>query len=59
MALNTMIECMGNPRAADFNTTHFTQYRADRLAGKFTRASIGSGRKQGEDAKPVSQYTES
>lgn len=56
-ALNAMIECMGDPRAADFNTTHFAQYRADRLAGKFTRGTIGSGRKKGEDAKPVSANT--
>nr|WP_313403214.1 tyrosine-type recombinase/integrase [Pseudomonas sp.] len=56
-ALESMAERMGDPRAADFNTNHFTQYRADRLAGKFTRATIGSGRKKGEDAKPVSANT--
>lgn len=56
-ALQAMAERMGDPRAADFSTTHFTQYRADRLAGKFARASVGSGRKKGEEAKPVSANT--
>lgn len=56
-ALEAMAERMGDPRAADFNTNHFSQYRADRLAGKFTRSTIGSGRKKGEDAKPVSANT--
>ncbi|MBW6123293.1 phage integrase [Pseudomonas aeruginosa] len=56
-ALVAMAERMGDPRAADFTTTHFTQYRADRLAGKFARETIGSGRKKGEDPKPVSANT--
>lgn len=56
-ALNSMIECMGNPYVSDFNTNHFTQYRAERLAGKFTRTAIGSGKKKGEEAKPVSANT--
>lgn len=39
------------------STSHFTPYRADRLAGKFVRSTIGSGRKKGEKAKPVSANT--
>lgn len=56
-ALLAMAERMGDPRAADFNTSHFTQYRADRLAGKHGRTAPGNGRKKGEDAKPVSANT--
>lgn len=56
-ALNAMAERMGNPCAADFTTMHFTKYRAERLAGKFTRETIGSGRKQGGEAKAVSANT--
>lgn len=56
-SLNSMAECMGDPFAADFNTTHFAAYRADRLAGKFSRKLIGSGRKRGEEAKPVCANT--
>lgn len=56
-ALVSMADRMGDPRAADFSTTHFTQYRADRLAGKYGRESAGSGRKKGEQAKPVSANT--
>ncbi len=39
--------------AEDFTTTHFTKYRTDRLAGKFNREKAGSGRKKGEEAKPL------
>ncbi|MEJ1226521.1 tyrosine-type recombinase/integrase [Pseudomonas sp. CCNWLW56] len=56
-ALIAMAERMGNPFAADFNTTHFAQYRAERLEGKHGRAAPGSGRKKGEKAKPVSANT--
>lgn len=56
-ALNSMADRMGDPYAADFTTTHFTQYRADRLAGKFTRETIGSGKKKGGEAKAVSANT--
>ena len=52
-----MAERMGDPCAADFSTSHFTTYRADRLAGKYNREKIGSGRKKGEEAKPVSANT--
>jgi integrase len=56
-ALDSMAERMGNPFAVDLNTSHFTTYRAERLAGKFARTTIGSGRKKGEDAKPVGANT--
>lgn len=56
-ALNSMAERMGNPRATDFTTAHFTQYRSDRLAGKYSRTTIGSGRKKGDEARPVSPNT--
>ncbi|WP_313025588.1 phage integrase [Pseudomonas lopnurensis] len=56
-ALQAMATRMGDPRASDFTTSHFTQYRADRLAGKFGRETAGSGRKKGEKAKPVSANT--
>ncbi len=56
-ALQAMAERMGNPRASDFNTAHFTQYRADRLAGKWGRETYGNGRKKGEDAKAVKPST--
>lgn len=56
-ALVAMAERMGDPRAAEFNTSHFTQYRADRLAGKHGRTAPGNGRKKGEEAKPVSANT--
>ncbi|UIP32548.1 tyrosine-type recombinase/integrase [Stutzerimonas kunmingensis] len=56
-ALQAMATRMGNPRASDFTTSHFTQYRADRLAGKYGRETAGSGRKKGEKAKPVSANT--
>ncbi|MDD2101243.1 phage integrase [Pseudomonas putida] len=56
-ALQSMAERMGDPCAADFSTSHFTTYRADRLAGKYNREKIGSGRKKGEEAKPVSANT--
>lgn len=56
-ALDSMAERMGDPFASEFNTSHFSTYRAERLAGKFTRETIGSGRKKGEEAKPVSANT--
>ena len=56
-ALESMAERMGDPYAVDLTTSHFTTYRAERLAGKFCRVSVGSGRKKGEDAKPVSANT--
>lgn len=56
-ALVAMAERMGNPFATDFNTTHFSQYRAERLEGKHGRSTAGSGRKKGEKAKPVSANT--
>ena len=56
-ALNSMAECMGNPLASDFNTNHFSQYRADRLAGKFGRTTAGNGKTKDGDAKPVSANT--
>lgn len=56
-ALIAMAERMGDPRASDFNATHFSQYRAERLAGKHGRATAGSGRKKGAEAKPVSANT--
>ncbi|WP_248798040.1 tyrosine-type recombinase/integrase [Pseudomonas sp. MWU13-2105] len=48
---------MGNPLASDFNTNHFSQYRADRLAGKFGRTTAGNGKTKDGDAKPVSANT--
>lgn len=56
-SLESMAECMGDPCAADFSTTHFAAYRADRLSGKFSRKHIGSGRKKGEAARPVCANT--
>lgn len=56
-ALESMAERMGDPLACEFNTAHFSTYRAERLAGKFTRETIGSGRKKGEEAKPVGANT--
>lgn len=56
-ALESMAERMGDPCAADLTTSHFTTYRGERLAGKFCRVSIGSGRKKGEEAKPVCANT--
>jgi site-specific recombinase XerD len=52
-----MAERMGDPLATDFTTAHFTTYRTDRLAGKFNREKIGSGRKKGEAARPPSPNT--
>ncbi|HCE6465899.1 TPA: tyrosine-type recombinase/integrase [Pseudomonas aeruginosa] len=56
-ALESMADRMGDPTASDFNTSHFTQYRAERLEGLHGRANAGSGRKKGEKAKPVSANT--
>ncbi|KIP97015.1 MULTISPECIES: tyrosine-type recombinase/integrase [Pseudomonas] len=56
-ALKSIAERMGDPRASDFNTAHFTQYRADRLAGKWGRETYGNGRKKGEEAKAVKPST--
>jgi len=56
-ALESMATRMGDPLAVELTTSHFTTYRAERLTGKFCRESIGSGRKKGEDAKPVSANT--
>lgn len=56
-ALEAMAERMGDPRAANFTSAHFTTYRAERLDGEHGRIKPGNGRKKGEEAKPVSANT--
>lgn len=52
-----MAERMGDSFAVEFNTAHFTTDRAERLAGKFARETIGSSRKKDQEAKPVGANT--
>nr|WP_250546847.1 tyrosine-type recombinase/integrase [Stutzerimonas nitrititolerans] len=53
--LLAMAERMGDPKAHKFTANHFATYRAERAAGKHTRAKPGRGSgKGGEKPKPIS-----
>ncbi|WP_313308331.1 phage integrase [Stutzerimonas nitrititolerans] len=53
--LLAMAERMGDPKAHKFTANHFATYRAERAAGKHTRAKPGRGRgKADEKPKPIS-----
>ncbi|AZD95301.1 MULTISPECIES: tyrosine-type recombinase/integrase [Pseudomonas] len=47
--LDLMAERMGNPKASQFNASHFAQYRAERAEGKHSRYT-----KKGQPGRPVS-----
>jgi len=53
--LLAMAERMGDPKAHKFTANHFATYRAERAAGKHTRAKPGRGSGKGsEKPKPIS-----
>ncbi len=53
--LLAMADRMGDPKAHKFTANHFATYRAERAAGKHTRAKPGRGSgKGGEKPKPIS-----
>ncbi|MDU9400155.1 tyrosine-type recombinase/integrase [Pseudomonas sp. zfem003] len=53
----TTVERMGDPKVCNFTAELFGDYRADRLAGKWGRGSVGSGKRKGETARPVGHKT--
>jgi len=53
--LLAMAERMGDPKAHKFTANHFATYRAERAAGKHTRAKPGRGSSKGDEKpKPIS-----
>lgn len=52
-----MVTNMGDPLACDFTASDFTQYRSDRLAGKWGRPKTGNGRKKDGTTRPISANT--
>lgn len=52
-----MVTNMGDSRVSDFTAGDFTRYRAERLAGKWGRPRIGSGRKKDGTTRPISANT--
>lgn len=55
--LERMVTNMGDPIAADFTASDFTTYRAERLAGKWGRPRVGSGRKKDGTTAPITANT--
>lgn len=55
--LQRMVTNIGDPAVCDFTAGDFTRYRAERLAGKWGRPRIGSGRKKDGTTRPVSANT--
>lgn len=53
----TLIDRLGDPRAVAFTSEMFADYRAGRLSGQWGREKVGSGKRKGEPAKPVSAKT--
>lgn len=53
----TLSERLGDPKAFAFNAEMFADYRAARLSGQWGRAKVGSGKRKGEPARPVSAKT--
>lgn len=52
-----MASHMGDPYACDFTVNDFTQYRSERLAGKWGRPRVGNGRKKDGTTRPISANT--
>lgn len=56
--LINMVNRMGNPKAVNFTSAHFAQYRAERAEGKHSRTTPGRGlSKLDEDPKPIGANT--
>lgn len=54
--LDRMVTNLGDPRAVEFSASSFTQYRSDRLAGKWGRAKVDeTGKRDG--TTPISANT--
>lgn len=53
----TTVERIGDPRVYAFTAEMFADYRAERLAGKWGRLKVGSGKRKGEEARAVSPKT--
>lgn len=55
--LELIINRLNNPSAKDFSAAMFYSYRADRLAGKYPRETIGSGKSNDDTIKPLTHDT--
>lgn len=55
--LDRMVTNLGDPRAVDFSASSFTQYRSDRLAGKWGRAKVDETGKRDGTTAPISANT--
>ncbi|NBF12944.1 tyrosine-type recombinase/integrase [Pseudomonas sp. Fl4BN1] len=55
--LERMVKNLGDPRATDFTAGCFTQYRADRLAGKWGRAKVDETGKRNGATAPITANT--
>ena len=52
-----MVKNLGDPRATDFSASSFTQYRSDRLAGKWGRAKVDETGKRNGTTTPITANT--
>jgi site-specific recombinase XerD len=55
--LERMVKNLGDPRATDFTASSFTQYRSDRLAGKWGRAKVDETGKRNGATTPITANT--
>lgn len=55
--LERMVKNLGNPRAAEFTASSFTQYRSDRLAGKWGRVKVDENGKRSGETSPITANT--
>ncbi|MFP3678899.1 tyrosine-type recombinase/integrase [Pseudomonas sp. SIMBA_041] len=55
--LERMVKNLGDPRASDFTASSFTQYRSDRLAGKWGRAKVDESGKRNGATAPITANT--
>ncbi|WP_339538392.1 phage integrase [Pseudomonas sp. RA_15y_Pfl2_54] len=55
--LERMVKNLGDPRATDFTASSFTQYRSDRLAGKWGRAKVDEAGKRNGATTPITANT--